>query len=126
MKLVVSILVMLSLTFQCFVQLGVMGYYQFNQKYIAANLCVNRDKPQSHCNGKCHLKKMMKKTEKEGEQQGQSSSSESLNFVFFLIPGQVQLRCLFPVIVSTTYAPHNIVYSGSYLRDIFHPPPPIV
>ncbi len=35
--------------------------YQINKAYIARVLCVNRDKPQLHCDGKCYLDKQLKK-----------------------------------------------------------------
>ena len=31
--------------------------FQINQKYIAQNLCVNRNQAESMCHGKCMLKK---------------------------------------------------------------------
>ena len=33
--------------------------YALNYDYISENLCINRDKPESHCKGKCHLKKRL-------------------------------------------------------------------
>lgn len=33
--------------------------YVFNYEYIATELCVNRDRPEMHCNGKCYLMKSM-------------------------------------------------------------------
>ena len=41
--------------------------YCLNKKYIASTLCENRNRPQMHCNGKCHLRKELKK---EDERQG--------------------------------------------------------
>ena len=35
--------------------------YLLNYKYIVAELCENRDKPISTCNGKCYLEKQVKK-----------------------------------------------------------------
>lgn len=35
--------------------------YCFNYNYIVTELCVNKDKPQLHCNGKCYLMKQLKK-----------------------------------------------------------------
>jgi len=35
--------------------------YVINYKHISEDLCVNKDKPEMHCNGKCHLKKEIKK-----------------------------------------------------------------
>ncbi|MCX6215611.1 hypothetical protein [Spirosoma sp.] len=39
---------------------GTIAYYHLNQDYIARNLCVNRDKPQLHCNGQCYLARRLK------------------------------------------------------------------
>lgn len=33
--------------------------YEINKEYIANNLCENRNKPEMHCNGKCHLRKQI-------------------------------------------------------------------
>lgn len=35
--------------------------YGVNYDYISQVLCENKDKPQMHCNGKCHLMKEMAK-----------------------------------------------------------------
>lgn len=40
--------------------------YVINYEYIAKVLCINKDKPEMQCNGKCHLMQEMAKTsEKE-------------------------------------------------------------
>lgn len=40
--------------------------YVINYEYIAKVLCINKNKPEMHCNGKCHLMQEMAKTsEKE-------------------------------------------------------------
>lgn len=44
---------------QMFSQLSVLAGYELNKNYIAKVLCVNRDKPEMHCNGKCYLKKKL-------------------------------------------------------------------
>ena len=36
--------------------------YLLNYKYIATVLCVNKDKPEMHCNGKCYLMKELSKS----------------------------------------------------------------
>jgi hypothetical protein len=35
--------------------------YVVNYEYISKVLCVNKDKPKMHCNGKCHLMKELAK-----------------------------------------------------------------
>ena len=42
-----------------------VAYYQINQDYIAAVLCINKAKPASACNGKCYLSKKMKDQERQ-------------------------------------------------------------
>jgi hypothetical protein len=36
--------------------------YAINKDFIVKNLCINRDKPLSCCEGKCHLAKQLKKS----------------------------------------------------------------
>ena len=42
--------------------------YSVNYKYISSVLCVNKEKPSVHCNGKCYLSKELKKTAEEESQ----------------------------------------------------------
>lgn len=35
--------------------------YVLNKEFIVKNLCINRDKPHSCCEGKCYLEKQIKK-----------------------------------------------------------------
>lgn len=49
--------------------------YVLNQDYIAEFLCVNKDKPQLQCNGKCQL---VKQIEKQQEQEPLSALSISI------------------------------------------------
>ena len=39
--------------------------YAVNKDYIAKVLCINKDKPKMHCNGKCYLNKQLKKANDE-------------------------------------------------------------
>lgn len=39
--------------------------YIFNYNYIATVLCENKNRPEQHCKGKCHLRKEIKKAEPE-------------------------------------------------------------
>ncbi len=50
-------------------QLGIMGWFELNQNRIASEWCVNRNRPQLNCNGKCYLKQQLKKTEEQKQKQ---------------------------------------------------------
>jgi hypothetical protein len=41
--------------------------YTVNKDYIIKNLCINRDKPKSCCEGKCHLNKELAKSDTSSE-----------------------------------------------------------
>ncbi len=39
--------------------------YAINYDYISEVLCINKDKPEMHCNGKCYVMKQLKKQKSE-------------------------------------------------------------
>lgn len=53
--------------------------FKLNQKYIAKNLCVERDNPENECLGCCQLKKVMV------EESEDDSKNEVINFPEFSI-----------------------------------------
>ncbi|RFS26739.1 hypothetical protein DVR12_02845 [Chitinophaga silvatica] len=66
----------------------VMLNFYLNQDYIAQNLCENRDKPQMHCNGKCHLAKKLNeedKKDRENPERKMENKNELFNAPVFAI-----------------------------------------
>jgi len=53
---------------QSFVSLVYNIDFWLNKDYIAANFCVNKNKPQMNCNGKCFLIKEKQDAEKQSQQ----------------------------------------------------------
>lgn len=49
---------------------SLVSYYESNKEFIIENFCVNKEKPQLKCDGKCHLASIyqLKLEEKEPEQ----------------------------------------------------------
>ena len=108
----------------CSVSLNLSGIFVFagfemNQNYIAKELCVNKDKPQMHCNGKCYLMKKLKQAQDKEQKQERSSQ-------------KVQLQ---EAIVSTPFIFKQYAFASINLRvplttgipvtqmmSIFHPP----
>lgn len=39
--------------------------FKLNQESIAEAHCINKDKPEMNCDGKCYLKKQLEKTKKD-------------------------------------------------------------
>lgn len=40
-----------------------IAWYRINKNYIASQLCVNKYRPQLHCDGKCFLAQKLKQAE---------------------------------------------------------------
>ena len=62
----VTLLLLVAVLAANFSYYFVYAGFELNKKYIAAELCENRDKPLLHCNGKCYfMKKINQAAEKE-------------------------------------------------------------
>jgi hypothetical protein len=97
-----------------------MADYEMNKEYIAKNLCENKEKPKSTCNGKCHLAKELKKQDTKENQTSNSQKERYENqfysevkksdaFILDVTNNQLIVFCQF-----TNYA--------NYLDSIFRPP----
>lgn len=51
--------------------------YALNKEYIAKNLCINRNKPKSCCEGKCHLKKQLAKSDPANDSEGNNNTKKT-------------------------------------------------
>ncbi|MFD2942397.1 hypothetical protein [Flavobacterium notoginsengisoli] len=60
--------------------------YMVNYHYIATELCENKNAPELHCNGKCHLKKELAKNYKNDTPASNEKKSETAEtFVLFIV-----------------------------------------
>jgi hypothetical protein len=119
-----AILLILALSFQCLVKLGVIVNFSINRELIAATLCINKDRPELQCNGKCHLAKELKKTDdKDQGPAPQSSHPVKVEFPVF-ITGTALSFSFSPAGKQSqvTPAPYPEGRPRSTIRDIFHPP----
>lgn len=97
--------------------------YAVNYDYISTTLCVNKSKPELHCNGKCYVSKELAKTN--------DSDSSPLNKT--KNSGQKVLDiCTLPEIAVVQKAEkffssdfsflYETAYSFLFLKHIFKPP----
>lgn len=86
-------------------------------------LCINKDKPQMECNGKCHLSDEMKEQESEKKTTpilDINLKDYPIGFVHFVVLDDL---------IPTEFEPHVILtreYSFHLELDIFHPPKQLV
>jgi len=120
MRLILVVLLWVSLSFQCLVQLGIAGWYEVNKQVITEKYCVNKDKVQLHCNGKCHLKKQLDKT---GGEQSENKGNKQTEWIAFICPEKFVPveQCCFAAPVEQPLAKY-CTYSFLFLHTVFHPP----
>jgi hypothetical protein len=120
LKQLVAILVFTGMLAQTFSRFFIIMDYELNKDYIAKNLCVNRNKPMMHCNGKCHMMKKMQQEEKkdqENPERKMENKFESISFRIedlLIIPPYIITSVTFPVFRENIHTD----FSSSY----FHPP----
>ena len=120
MRIALVILLWLSLSCQCFVQLGIIGWYQLNTQSITEKYCVNKDKPQLHCNGKCHLKKQLDKTE-NGDAKNKDNNKK-IEWTVFILPENNYSHPQSLFIEKTETFNRQTDYSYKFLHSVFRPP----
>lgn len=96
--------------------------YQLRKDFIAKALCVNKQKPQLNCNGKCYLAKRLKATEE------QENKAQHNIFDKYEIPTMICEEVVNPHFQSYNFAYTSTLdtysnnYSGLFHLHIFHPP----
>jgi len=93
--------------------------YELNNKYIAANLCVNRNKPWLHCNGKCYFMKKLKQAEdREKSEEGQNQKN-LIQLAFYSKPAEIKFHSH---ILQVIPIPNGRVSLPQVFLPIFQPP----
>jgi len=96
--------------------------YYVNYNYISTTLCVNRDKPQMHCNGKCYLNKLIKKEiNQENNTNSKAPNIDFSKYPVLLIDTEIKVS-----IVDENISNKIIYYKNLNQQDFisqdFHPP----
>lgn len=103
-----------------FSQVVITVDYLVNQESITEKYCVNKDKPQLNCKGKCHLSKELKK-DTERKTEGQITTSEILLFCENIYSVQLILGSTATDRKTNVFCYKKRVTTG-VPGSIFHPP----
>lgn len=94
--------------------------FKLNQDYIARVLCINREKPELHCDGNCILMQKIKEAQ-QGDDQDKSQNTQ--RYVLEIVCDET-----FAFTFLNYYTPKEVFYeyeddfSSNYLSYCFHPP----
>lgn len=98
--------------------------YVLNKDFIIAELCVEREKEESTCDGKCHLKKELAKVDVDKRSDDQRTplrlQFEELRYIDS--PSFENLRSYFAIVAELPYD-LNTQDTSSGFPTIYSPPP---
>lgn len=94
--------------------------YVINQDYIAEYLCINKDKPEMHCDGKCYLMQMLEEQSNEKKQNLPSIDLREYPIGFVNLLELENVNTTLSEAKKTTL--YNNEYSFSLSYQHFHPP----
>lgn len=118
----------ISMSFSCLYLLAMLRpvqpflYYYLNHDYIAKYLCLNKEKPKMHCNGKCYLMKGIKKqhqTSNKNPKRTIELENYPIGFVFILNLHRPLFKNI-PIGPQLNSCRNQ--YSFLYIPSLFHPP----
>ena len=84
MKNIIAIFLSLLVAATAFKDLVVIASFKANQQYIATNLCVNQNKPELSCHGKCFLNAQLDKEEKRDKSIPYSSFENKQQPIYYI------------------------------------------
>ncbi|MFB9291979.1 hypothetical protein [Persicitalea jodogahamensis] len=100
--------------------------YELRKEFIIDNYCVNKNRPELHCDGKCYLATRLAAVQEQEQKQAER------NFVFKLLENVTDCRTFFanfsaPEYLTGDLAKTSFSYSPSSFDDaalsgVFHPP----
>lgn len=120
-KKLTAILFLIAFTAQTFSRAVIVVDFYANQKYIAENLCINRDKPKMNCCGKCQLSKKLAQEDNKDKQnpnRKNSNRDEVISSKSFF----ASYHILYSNRHIITYPSYSAGKAIDQSADIFHPP----
>lgn len=119
-KLVVFLLVIIALIQSMSLPLIYLNF-EVNREFIAAELCVNRDKPITVCGGLCYLGKQFDE-QQQGQETGKTASVKKFLIETFFEERTTGVPQYFTAVSKRGLIPYLNLYQSIFSTDIFHPP----
>ena len=94
--------------------------YLLGQEYITQKFCVNKEKPELKCNGKCHLKDAIAQSSNQTDEKNSHLTVEILFSIFYMDFGE-EVKIDDAYIKS--YGALNKKLTSNFNHFFFHPPP---
>ena len=102
---------------------GNVLYYQLNIDYIIETYCINKDRPELQCNGKCHLANQLQIADDENSSETAMYKvlHEAFYPLFFQLDKRLDTNEIFGLEASRHWR-YRSNLKHRYLSDCFQPP----
>lgn len=122
MKFLQASILLLLLSVQTFYQAGLVGWFYANQDSIARAHCVNKNRPQMHCDGKCYLAKKLKQAEQQEANSPSGNNGNEKSDLTVFVAHKYQFHFLEPDADPVRHGFREIHYLSPGTQNIYHPP----
>lgn len=120
MNLICSIFLTLFVVFRPLIPLV---EYAVNYEYISEVLCINKSKPELHCNGKCYLSKEIAKTnDTDSSPLTKTKNSGQKLLDIYALPEITEINKTENAFFTNFNFLYKTAYSFLFLKHIFRPP----
>lgn len=97
--------------------------YAADYDYIANVLCINKSRPELHCNGKCYLSKELAKTnDTESSPLNKTKNSGQKILDIYILPEITEIQNTENISFLSFIFTYKTDYSFLFLKHIFRPP----
>lgn len=114
-----SILLLFSLLMANFSNLFLFAGFELNKKFIVTEFCINKNKPELHCNGKCYLMKKLKQAQQKEEKQDRQSQNNHLHDALVVVPVGFKRYAIAELEI---HIPTSLGLPENIKNSIFQPP----
>ena len=121
MKHFLYILLFIGILFQTFSKVIIFINFEINQDYIAKNICVKKNIPNNHCNGKCHLNKLLKEDDNKQDTTPFANFKQIKEVQLFYQKKDIVLANIL-LYTEHTYSPYRHSEKIIPVFSCFHPP----
>lgn len=118
-SILVALLFVCSINFKSIITID----YILNSTEITELFCVNKEKPELQCNGKCHLAKQLVKAEKEENEMPFSNQSLAYQLDLTSILTHTLVNFIQPALENTIHATFYGLTTIDHWYRIPSPPP---
>ena len=97
--------------------------FKINQDYIANVHCINRDKPEILCSGKCVLKQRFNVEEEKEKKESPRKYKDQKEVVFYIVKyGGSGLPAVDKPDMQNETFTYQTPFTSSFVKGIFRPP----